>query len=74
MTKFISNIPRYSVSYKYGAINVTRFVMPETRFDLPRPVNNRPGYDMDYVRAYWRPVFSTQAIAANQEYVYRYIE
>ncbi|POG76524.1 hypothetical protein GLOIN_2v1768910 [Rhizophagus irregularis DAOM 181602=DAOM 197198] len=47
MSKFISNISPDTVCYKYGRILVIEHEMSRKGYDLPRTVNNRPGYDMD---------------------------
>jgi hypothetical protein len=61
MPKFISNIPSYTESYKYGVIQVTGYHMTETRNSLPSTTIKCPGYDMDYVRSYMISTFCMQA-------------
>ncbi|PKK63321.1 hypothetical protein RhiirC2_855091 [Rhizophagus irregularis] len=61
MAKFISNIPRYVVSYKYGRIEVFRYAMTET-------VDNRPGYDMGCIYRHLYHIFNARAAATGCGY------
>ncbi|EXX76201.1 uncharacterized protein OCT59_010297 [Rhizophagus irregularis] len=74
MSKFISNISPDTVCYKYGRILVIEHEMSRKGYDLPRTVNNRPGYDMDCVRAYLWSVLCMRAANTNQGYGYSHFD
>jgi hypothetical protein len=56
MSRFISNIPKYVFSYKYGLIKVSRYAMTEA-------VNSRSGYDMNCIHTHLYNIFNVRAAA-----------